>query len=205
MDLSEIIAAQVKGIYPTDIKIPSDKSAPIFVDASTRNNPGPTEYRGMQYGKIIFERKLQYASINIGEFLAVVDALRYCQLATRPPIAIYSDSVTALAWVKYGRINTGVVLGEEVLNEVNLAVSFILLNRGSFRVPLVLWDTKKYGDIPADYRRKPGSKQGISRDNPVFGKKPSFTTKCLDYIKSKGLDDDFQDFLKKYKSNGKQI
>src|SRR5690606_33427639 len=46
----------------------------IAVDASTIQNPGPTEYRGVdtKTRKVIFSMKLEEATNNIGEFLAIV-------------------------------------------------------------------------------------------------------------------------------------
>jgi ribonuclease HI len=49
----------------------------ICVDASCIENPGGMEYRGVDIntGKVIFEKKYEEATNNIGEFLAIVHAL----------------------------------------------------------------------------------------------------------------------------------
>ena len=73
----------------------------IAVDAACSGNPGTLEYQGVdtQTGERIFHRQFAEGTNNIGEFLAIVHALALLkkQNNNRP---IYSDSRTALAWVK---------------------------------------------------------------------------------------------------------
>jgi ribonuclease HI len=74
----------------------------ICVDASTISNPGPTEYRGVDTNskKIIFDLKLEEATNNIGEFLAIVHALAIYKKKGEELKIIYSDSLNAISWVK---------------------------------------------------------------------------------------------------------
>lgn len=131
----------------------------ICVDASCRKNPGPFEYRGvdLENQKEIFSFKFDHGTNNIGEFLALVHALAYCKQhgITRD---IYSDSVTALAWVRDGRCKTTLqphpdpVVQKNYELLISKAETFLKTQRPSNRV--LKWDTLKNGDIPADYGRK---------------------------------------------------
>lgn len=133
------------------MKIIYDNS--ICVDASTLGNPGITEYRGldMKTKKILFEYKLNKATNNIGEFLAIVHALalyKNCNI-------IYSDSLTAISWVKKKKIKTTLkfdIETEKTHEILNRALNWIKSNK--YNTKIIKWPTEKLGDIPADYGRK---------------------------------------------------
>lgn len=68
---------------------------------------------------------------------------------------IYSDSETAIAWVSKMEVKTQQKRVEEneiLFNQVDRALQW--LKNNSFRVPILKWDTKNWGQIPADYGRK---------------------------------------------------
>ena len=80
----------------------------LAVDAACSGNPGNMEYRGVQAwdGKEIFKKgPYPDGTNNIGEFLALVHALAYFhQLGPKyAQTPIYSDSMTAMAWVRTTR------------------------------------------------------------------------------------------------------
>ncbi len=129
----------------------------IAVDAACSGNPGPMEYRGVyvRTGQILFKvGPMEQGTNNIGEFLAIVHGLAMLEKqGLRMPI--YSDSVNAQIWVRQGFCKT--TLQE---NEVNAPI-FDLIRRAetwlrthSFRVPIYKWETKQWGEIPADFGRK---------------------------------------------------
>lgn len=129
----------------------------IAVDAACSGNPGPMEYRGVyvRTGQQIFKiGPLEGGTNNIGEFLAIVHGLAL-QEKKGTHLPIYSDSVNAQKWVRLGICKTTL---EE--NEINAPI-FDMIRRAeswlrthSFRVPIYKWETKAWGEIPADFGRK---------------------------------------------------
>lgn len=129
----------------------------LAVDAACSGNPGPMEYRGVlvRTGQTIFKvGPLQGGTNNIGEFLAIVHALALQEKqGTRLPI--YSDSLNAQAWVRQCVCKTTLKETDE-----NTAI-FDLIHRAEvwlrthqFRLPIYKWETKQWGEIPADFGRK---------------------------------------------------
>lgn len=121
----------------------------ICVDGSTSGNPGPSEYRGLdlETGEILFEEQIGNATNNIAEFLALCHAIHYCKKKNISPV-IYSDSVTALAWVRNRQHRT--TFKGEITERLNKACRFLM---GTNIIP-TKWKTKEWGEIPADYGRK---------------------------------------------------
>lgn len=139
--------------------IPITKS--ISVDASCLGNPGPMEYKGIwtENGQVLFSSKrYTLATNNIGEFLALVHALAYCKKKNVPKeIPIYSDSQTAIAWVKKGKCDTLFPRTEnnkDLFDIIDRANKFLKENTFLNRNPVLKWDTGKWGEIGADFGRK---------------------------------------------------
>lgn len=129
----------------------------IAVDASTIENPGPTEYRGVETEtrKVIFEVKFEKATNNIGEFLAIVHALALFKKEGKELKIIYSDSVNAITWVKRKKCKTKFVKTEDsakVHNAIERAIQWLETN--SYDTKILKWNTAAWGEIPADYGRK---------------------------------------------------
>lgn len=129
----------------------------MTVDAACQGVPGPMEYQGVDYstGKVVFRKgPFLDSTNNIGEYLALVHALALMkkQKDDRP---IYSDSKIAIGWIKNKGHRTK--LKSTDLNKD----SFELLNRAdkwlkenSFSNKILKWETKAWGEIPADFGRK---------------------------------------------------
>lgn len=141
----------------------------ICVDASCRKNPGPFEYRGLLINKddgtsrVIFSFRFEYGTNNIGEFLAVVHALGYCKL-NNLDYDIYTDSVTAMAWIRDGVCKTTLdphpdpIINNTFNALIKKAEVFLKDSRPNNKI--LKWETKKLGmDIPADYGFKKGGKK----------------------------------------------
>jgi ribonuclease HI len=136
-----------------------DKPIPdaICVDASCIDNPGKMEYRGvdMKTGKIIFEKKYEIATNNIGEFLAIVHAVALYKKAGKELRVVYSDSATAISWVKHKRCKTKFEKNDKnavVFEHIQRAIMW--LNNNSYDTKILKWNTAAWGEIPADYGRK---------------------------------------------------
>jgi ribonuclease HI len=128
----------------------------IAVDAACSGNPGPMEYRGVHVrsGKELFHFGPVEGTNNIGEFLAIVHCLAMQEKqGTRLPI--YSDSVNAQKWVKAGLCRTKLECNERnraLFDLIRRAESWLRQHR--IFVPIYKWETKQWGEIPADFGRK---------------------------------------------------
>ena len=163
--LAEAQEAWKKGFYSSVVarknvqvaKAPRPDFPAWAVDAAWNTKTGDMEYQGVDLlsGKPVFHRGPFYdGTNNIGEFLAIVHALALLQ-KHGSDAAIFSDSRTALAWVKKKKANTKL---ERTPRNGEL---FALLERAetwlrthSFRNPLLKWETEWWGENPADFGRK---------------------------------------------------
>lgn len=149
---------RVSSLSPEALAIIGDHIADSYcVDAACTGNPGPMEYRCVQTatGKQLFHQgPFENGSNNIGEFLAIVHALAlFQQRGIAAPI--YSDSETALGWVKHKRCKTKLVKDESnaaIFDLIARAESWLAENH--YDNALLKWDTNAWGEIPADFGRK---------------------------------------------------
>ena len=141
----------------TVLPLPVDVSADAWaVDAACSGNPGRMEYRGVDIatGAQVFHYGPVFGTNNIGEFLAIVHALAMMeQKGIRK--TIYSDSFTAITWVRKMQCKTKLELNPQTaaLHDV-IRRAEAWLKKHPFRVPVIQWDTRRWGDIPADFGRK---------------------------------------------------
>ena len=134
---------------------PYDEDA-IAVDAACSGNPGPMEYRGvdLRSGRELFHLGPLHGTNNIGEFLAIVHALA---LLKKQGVkrTVYSDSRNALLWVRQKQCKTKLERNaqtEGLFQLIDRAV--IWLRNNKIEVPLLKWQTKEWGEVPADFGRK---------------------------------------------------
>lgn len=129
----------------------------LCVDAACSGSPGPVEWRVVLFpgNKTVVKcGPHRYGTNNIGEFLALVNAIEFRQ--TRDlDLPIYTDSITALAWVRDKRCKTTLVVGDHnprLAELVRSAEEYLRSNPNTANINK--WDTEAWGDIPADYGRK---------------------------------------------------
>ena len=128
------------------------------VDAACSRNPGPVEYQGVDIttGTRLFHvGPLADGTNNIGEFLAIVHALAWLDKINRPDIAIYSDSLTAQAWVRNKKAKTTITPtaeNEKIRQLITRAEAWLATHTP--KNPIYKWDTDNWGEIPADFGRK---------------------------------------------------
>ena len=134
---------------------PYDEDA-IAVDAACSGNPGPMEYRGvdLRSGQELFHLGPMHGTNNIGEFLAIVHALA---LLKKQGVkrTVYSDSRNALIWVRQKQCKTKLERNaqtEGLFQLIDRAVEWLRHNK--IEVPLLKWQTKEWGEVPADFGRK---------------------------------------------------
>lgn len=146
---------------PTETRIfdnaPEIIAGSIAVDAACSGNPGVMEYRGVDIdtGAQIFKQgPFPEGTNNIGEFLAIVHALAWLYQRGLDN-AIYSDSVSGMAWVRRRHANTQLKRNEKnahLLDIVARAENWLKTHR--WRNSIYKWQTQLWGEIPADFGRK---------------------------------------------------
>ncbi len=129
----------------------------IAVDAASSGNPGIMEYRGVdtKSKKQLFHNgPFQQGTNNIGEFLALVHGLAFLKQNNSNRI-LYTDSRTAMSWVKKQQCNTTLertATNAALFDLVDRAV--VWLKKNTYTTIIVKWETKAWGEIPADFGRK---------------------------------------------------
>jgi ribonuclease HI len=129
----------------------------LAVDAACSGNPGKMEFRGViaDTGTEVFHRGPYIGGTNnIGEFLAIVLGLAYLKKHQLPWI-LYSDSKTAIAWIKQKKCKTQLewnAQNQDLLLAVRAAEKWLTEN--TWTTKIYKWETEKWGEIPADFGRK---------------------------------------------------
>lgn len=147
---SELSVAQLK-------KIGKPNFNSISVDAAVSGNPGKMEYRGVDTKskkQLFIQGPFGEGTNNIGEFLAIVHGLAFLKKNNSNRI-IYTDSKTAISWVKKKACNTKLTpnnKNSKLFELVNRAETW--LKNNSYTTVIVKWETKAWGEIPADFGRK---------------------------------------------------
>ncbi len=130
----------------------------LSVDAACSGNPGKMEYRAVwvDSGEQWFHRgPWLLGTNNIGEFLAIVHALAQFDKLNMPPQTIYTDSKTAMSWVKNRKAKTLLVRNattNELWDLVERAEVWLKTHHHPHQI--VKWPTEVWGEIPADFGRK---------------------------------------------------
>lgn len=126
------------------------------VDAACSGNPGPMEYQGIDLatGEQVFHFSSGCGTNNIGEYLAIVHALALLEQRGMNK-TIYSDSYNAILWVSKRKCKTTLphTPQTEQLFEI-IARADRYLQTHTQRNPVVKWDTRRWGEVPADFGRK---------------------------------------------------
>ncbi len=147
---SELSEAQLKKIGQ-----PNYKS--IAVDAASSGNPGKMEYRGVDTKtkkQLFIQGPFEEGTNNIGEFLAIVHGLAFLK-KNNSDLIIYTDSRTAMSWVRKKACNTKLernAKNKALFELVDRAIDW--LKNNTYKTTIVKWETKAWGEIPADFGRK---------------------------------------------------
>ena len=127
------------------------------VDAACSGNPGPMEYQciDLQTGAQVFHFGPVQGTNNIGEFLAIVHALALMEKQGIKDKVIYSDSYNAILWVKKKKCKTTLTRNsatEQLYQVIARAEQWLMTH--NVTTPIIKWETKQWGEIPADFGRK---------------------------------------------------
>ena len=129
----------------------------LCVDAACSGNPGMLEYQGvnLKTNEVVFRKgPFELGTVNLGEFLAIVHALAYLK-KKKSLIPVYSDSHTAIKWVKDRAVKTNLArtpASKPLFDLIDRAL--IWLNENEYENPVLKWQTQYWGEIPADFGRK---------------------------------------------------
>lgn len=129
----------------------------ISVDAASSGNPGKMEYQGVdtKTKKVLFKQgPFALGTNNIGEFLALAHGLAYLK-ERRSNRILYTDSRIAMGWIRKKSCNTKLKESPEnkkLFDLIRRAINW--LKENDYNTPIVKWETKAWGEIPADFGRK---------------------------------------------------
>jgi ribonuclease HI len=132
--------------------------AAIAVDGACAGNPGLMEYRGVKVatGEEIFHiGPLTDGTNNVAEYLALIHALALLFRQNDSTTPIYTDSKTAVAWVRNRGCRTQLKPTERNRKIFEmLARANIWIQTHTITNPILRWNTPLWGEIPADFGRK---------------------------------------------------
>lgn len=124
----------------------------IATDAAHSMKNGKTEYQAIDLAtrERLFYRNLGNQTTNIGEFLAVVEAVKYIIENDFQPRVIFTDSMTAIAWFKAKKTSS-----TKLNKDLQRAEMFLrALSADVDTIEVIHWDNKRWGETPADFGRK---------------------------------------------------
>lgn len=124
----------------------------IATDAAHSTKRGVTEYQGINLatGEQIFYKNLGEQTVNIGEFLGVIAAVKYIIENDFQPRIIYTDSMTALTWFR--NKSTASNKRNRELQKAEIFLKALSADVDSIEVRH--WDNKTWGETPADFGNK---------------------------------------------------
>ncbi len=124
----------------------------IATDCAHSEKNGRTLFRGidLKTGEQIFYRDLGNQTVNIGEFLGVVAAVKYIIENNYHPQVIFTDSITALTWFSNKKTASKKRNFELKKAEIFLKVMTTEVDK----IQVIHWDNETWGEIPADFGLK---------------------------------------------------
>ena len=151
--------AHHKPLHDNYDAFPEIRRDAIAVDAACSRNPGPVEYQGVMVGtgeRIFRIGPLEDGTNNIGEYLAIIHAAALLHRQGNHVTPIYSDSRTALSWIRNGAHRskmTPTPRNAKIMEMLQRADAWLHAHR-PIPNPILKWDTDQWGEIPADFGRK---------------------------------------------------
>jgi ribonuclease HI len=147
--------AELSELQKYEIGMPILES--IAVDGAWNTTTGVVEYQGVyvKTGEQLFMvGPFNDGTNNIVEFLGIVHALAYCKQKNLS-CPIYSDSKTAIVWVNEKIARTNHKKNEQnrkLFELIERAIKW--LNENDYSNQILKWESKAWGENPADFGRK---------------------------------------------------
>ena len=129
----------------------------IAVDGAWNTQTGIIEYQAVAVStgeKLFHVGPFEDGTNNIAEFLALVHALAYCK-QKEINLPIYSDSRTAMSWVRKKEAKTKLIpsaQNEKLFSLIERAVKWLKGN--TYTNTVLKWQSVAWGENPADFGRK---------------------------------------------------
>jgi ribonuclease HI len=129
----------------------------ISVDGAWNTSAGVVEYQGVHTTtkEVIFKiGPLEDGTNNIVEFLGIVHALAYCK-KNNIKLPIYSDSRNAIGWVRDKEARTNHDRSDrntKLFELLDRAIKW--LKENEYENEVLKWETRAWGENPADFGRK---------------------------------------------------
>ena len=124
----------------------------IATDCAHSEKKKKTEFRGVDLstGEILFYEDIGYQTVNIGEYLGVVSAIKYIIEKNYDCKTVYTDSLTAINWFNnkkaFSKKQYTPLLKAEIFQKA-------LASKIS-EIEVVHWNNSQWGEIPADFGNK---------------------------------------------------
>lgn len=138
--------------------IACDASCFDFQNTKTRDGyfHGKVEWQALdlQTGdKVVKSDLYGRGTINLAEYCAIVDSLRYLQESDRLD-AVFSDSRIAIEWMTRGLRSKlpPNALTAPILDYARECEEWVLIHKP--KNPVLFWSNKEFGENPADFNRK---------------------------------------------------
>lgn len=124
----------------------------IATDAAHSSKNRITEFQGidLKTGKRLFYQNIGNKTVNIGEFLGVVEAAKYIIENDYSPRVIYTDSITALTWFRNKKTASKKKCKD--LQKAEIFLKALAWDIDSIEVRH--WDNRAWGETPADFGNK---------------------------------------------------
>lgn len=159
----------------SEIKAGIPNGSYMTVDAAfSAHTTEISEWRGVMVDncietEVFRSRAFKGGSGNVGEFLAVIQAMKYLSIKNLT-MPIYSDSNVALTWIEKKSHNSKSFTSPALtilLDKANKYLKSDEYEKVKNDYHLNKWNTKIWGEIPADFGRKRGNGLAMA-DGPVL-------------------------------------
>jgi ribonuclease HI len=144
----------------TDVKVKNDNyiKNSINCDGAYSSSTGIMEFniKDTETGLTLLSKNYDGGTNNIAEFLGLVNAMAFLhEKGQRRDKVIYTDSITAISWVKNCKVNSSYDLSTNYIlqQEIEEALFFLSLHPSN-KFLIEKWDTVSWGEIPSDFGRK---------------------------------------------------
>lgn len=124
----------------------------IATDAAHSMKNKITEFQAVDIktGERLFYKNLGNQTTNIGEFLGVVEAIKYIIENDFQPRIIYTDSMVALSWINNKK--TGSIKKNSAVKKAEIFLKVFASDISTIKV--IHWNNKEWGETPADFGNK---------------------------------------------------
>ena len=146
---------KVKDLSKEDLeKIGVPLELSLSVDAACNAKTGKFEYQAVwthNNDQAFHFGPMMHGTNNVGEFLGLVHSLAFLKAQKLDTYPIYTDSNIAMAWVRNKRART---TSKDKKVQQLLIRAEKWLHENTWKNPILKWETKAWGEIPADFGRK---------------------------------------------------